>query len=38
MLDSRSMATSLRTDIVPRLREAGVVSGDLMSSTDIILV
>ncbi|KAK0139959.1 hypothetical protein N1851_023122 [Merluccius polli] len=38
MLDSGSMATSLRADLVPQLREAGVVGGHLISSTDIILI
>lgn len=38
MLDSGSMATSLRADLVPQLREAGVVNGDLVSPTDIVLI
>ncbi len=38
MLDSGSMATSLHADLVPRLKDAGVVGGDLISSTDIVLI
>lgn len=38
MLDSGSMATSLRADLVPQLREAGVVKGESVSPTDIILI
>lgn len=38
MLDSGSMATTLRADIVPRLREAGVVEGNFLAPSDIILV
>ena len=38
MLDSGSMATSLRADLIPQLREAGVVSGELVSPTDIVLI
>lgn len=38
MLDSGSMATSLHADLVPRLREAGVVKGDLVSPTGIVLI
>jgi hypothetical protein len=38
ILDSGSMATTLRADIVPRLREAGVVEGNCLAPSDIILV
>lgn len=37
MLDS-PMATTLRVDVVPQLRYAGVLNQDILSSSDIVLV
>lgn len=38
MLDSGSMATTLSADVVPQLREAGVLDQELFSMSDIVLV
>lgn len=38
MLDSGSMATTLSADVVPQLRDAGVLDQDILSSSDIVLV
>ncbi|KAL7851923.1 hypothetical protein SRHO_G00177080 [Serrasalmus rhombeus] len=38
MLDSGSMATTLCADIVPQLRDAGIVDEDFLSPSDVILV
>ncbi len=38
MLDSGSIATSVRANVVPQLREAGVLKGDLISPTGVVLV
>ena len=38
MLDTGSMATTLSADVVPRLREAGVLLGESPTPVDIVLV
>lgn len=38
MLDIGSMATTLIADVVPQLRDAGVLDQDILSSSDIVLV
>ncbi|KAK0137889.1 Retrovirus-related Pol polyprotein from transposon 297 [Merluccius polli] len=38
MLDTGSMATTLSADVVPRLREAGVLPGECPAPVDIVLV
>ncbi len=38
MLDSGSMATTLSADVVPQLRDTGVLDQDILSSSDIVLV
>uniref|UniRef100_A0A3B5QIP4 Gypsy retrotransposon integrase-like protein 1 n=1 Tax=Xiphophorus maculatus TaxID=8083 RepID=A0A3B5QIP4_XIPMA len=38
MLDSGSMATSVRGDMIPQLLEAGVVMGEVIPPTNIVLV
>lgn len=38
MLDSGSMATTLSADVVPQLREAGILNQELVPKSDIVLV
>lgn len=38
MLDSGSMATTLSAEVVPRLKEAGLVSNDFLAPSNVVLV